>query len=561
MQDKSPRKPQNIDGFIHNRQRRSVVFSREHTQNDGGISHDGLKRFNTGSHAPIGDFRARVPSSQPTSSQAPSPQLAEPAPSFDRLHQGRRTENTKKRSLPKWRRLTKRGALIILGLFLVIGGWLGWKVYNNMAKVFGNNNPLHVLSAFKPVPLKGQDKGRVNILLAGNSSDDSGHGGASLTDSIMLLSINTNENSAFMLSIPRDLWVDVPGQGYGKINTAGAATTFNESGYPKGGMGALEKTLSETLGVTINYYALVNYSAFKDAVNSVGGIDVNIQSDDARGIYDPSFRPHEGGALRLPNGTSHLSGQVALNLARARGDPFNGVSGAYGFSQSDFDRTKHQRQMMLALKDKAMSAKIMSNPMKVGQLMDSVGDNVHTDFKPNELASLHILMKKIKSSDIQSLSLNNADGKNLLMNYTAPGGQSALSPATGPEDFSEIQKYIAKMMTSSKLAKEGAKVVVLNGGEIVGLAKLEGDELVKKGLTITQVGDAPQSSTDTVIIDNTQNSKPASKQVLIKRFGNKSSGDVALAQQYSADFVVIIGSTYKSSAATASTTSSQTSVQ
>lgn len=557
MQDKSPRKPQYIDGFVHNRQRRSVVYSREHTLNSGGVDHNGVKRFNSGEHQPIGDFRPRASAAaQHASAQQSQTQPQAESSSLNRLRHGRRSAGeqvrTAKKQMPKWRRLTKRGALAVLVLFVVAGGWLGWKVYNNMAKVFGSNNPLHVLSAFKPVPLKGQDKGRVNILLAGNSSDAADHGGASLTDSIMLLSINTHDNSAFMLSVPRDLWVNVPNQGYGKINTTGAVTNFNEAGYPKGSMGALEKTLSQTLGINVNYYALVNYSAFKEAVDSVGGINVNIQSQDARGIYDPSFRPHEGGALKLPNGNNHLSGQVALNLARARGDPFNGVYGAYGFPQSDFDRTKHQRQMMLALKEKAMSAKVISNPMKVGDLMDSVGNNVHTDFQPNELASLHYLMKKIKSSDIQSLSLNSADGKNLLVNYTAPGGQSALAPAAGPEDFSAIQAYIAKMLTNSKVAKEGATVAILNGGQVVGLAKQEGDALAKKGLTVAAVGDAPQPSTDTVIIDNSGNKKPASKQLLKKQYGNKTSTDLSIAQQHNADFVVIIGNNYKTSTTTAS---------
>lgn len=548
MENKSPRKPQYIDGFIHNRQRRSVVYSRDHTRNTTGHPTAGVGRNNAGEHAPIGDFRPRAATSA-TLATATSAQKAQAqdALSLDRLRRGRKSIDSPKPKRKKWRVFTKRGSLIILALFILAGGWLGWKVYRNTAKVFGNNNPLHVLSAFKPVPLKGQDKGRVNILLAGNSSSEAEHGGASLTDSIMLLSINTHENTAFMVSIPRDLWVNVAGQGYGKINTAGAATGFNQNGYPKGGMGALEKTLSDTLGVDINYYALVNYKAFKDAVNSVGGIDVAINSTDPRGLYDPSFRAHEGGPLKLPNGQNHLNGQTALNLARARGDPFNGVSGAYGFPQSDFDRTKHQRQMMLALKEKAMSAKVLSNPMKIGGLMDTAGNNVQTDFHLNEIASLHYLMKKIKSSDIQSLSFNNADGKNLLANYTAPGGQSALSPAAGPEDFSELQAYLTKAFANNKVSKEAAKVVVLNGGEVVGLAKREGDALAQKGISVQQVGDAPQPSADTVIIDNASGQKPNTKKALQKAYGSKNSADVALAKQFNADFVVILGSSYKPS--------------
>lgn len=543
MQEQTPRKPQSIDGFVRNRERRSVVYSRSHAPTQPPTL--GVRRHQGETHRPLGDLvpRTGVMSGQPTPVTAlPVKQVT---PTFRSRRRPMDGTVQKKRRL---RGITKRGALIVLALFILSAGWLGWKVYRNTAKVFGNNNPLHMLSAFKPVPLKGQDQGRVNILLAGNSSDAEAHGGASLIDSIMLVSVNTRENTAFMLSIPRDLWVNVPGAGYGKINTTGAVEGFNENGFPKGGIGALEKTLSTNLGIDIHYYSLVNYTAFKDAVNSVGGIDVNIQSADRRGLYDPSFRAHEGGPLRLANGQNHLNGQVALNLARARGDPYNGVAGAYGFPQSDFDRTNHQRMMMLALKDKAISAQVLSNPSKVGKLMDSIGDNVKTDFQLNELTSLFHLMKGVNTSNIQSLSLNNADGKNLLVNYTAPGGQSALAPAMGPEDFSGIKAYISKVMNTNKATKEGAKIVVLNGGEVVGLAKEEGDYIGKKGLSVIQVSDAPTKADTTKIIDNTAGKMPETKKVLQKMYGNTMSTDVALAQQYGADYIVILGANQQSRA-------------
>lgn len=452
---------------------------------------------------------------------------------------GQRAATTKKRS---WRTLTKRTALVVLALFFVSGGWLGWKVYKNTSKVFGNSNPLHMLSAFKPVPLKGEDTGHVNILLAGNSADRGDGGGGNLTDSIMVVSINTKTHEAFMLSVPRDLWVDIPGIGPSKINAANTVSDFKESGYAAGGMGMLEKVVSDNFGINLNYYALVNYSAFKDAVNTVGGIDVTIHSPDARGIYDPSFRPQEGGALKLSNGVNHLNGQVALNLARARGDPYNGVYGAYGFPQSDFDRTEHQRQMMLALKDKAANMSVLSNPTKLGGLMDAVGNNVSTDFKINEMLSLYHMMKQVNTNSIQSLSLNNADGKNLLSNYTTASYQSALAPAAGISDYSVIQAYIQKVFNATPVTKEAANVVVLNGGNIPGLAKLKGDQLAKKGAVVTAVGDAPTPSAKTTIIDNSTGKKSATKKMLGDTFKSSTTAtDAALSKQYPADFIIILG--------------------
>ncbi len=484
----------------------------------------------------------------------PNPSIAPASQRLGRKRPGSAAPSTKKRS---WKTLTKRGALVVLALFMISGGWLGWKVYRNSSKVFGNDNPLHMLSAFKPVPLKGEETGHVNILLAGNSADRSDGGGGNLTDSIMVMSVNTKTNEAFMLSVPRDLWVDIPGIGGSKINAANTATAFSEEGYAKGGMGMLEKVISDNFGITLNYYALVNYKAFQDSVDTVGGIDVNIQSKDPRGIYDPSFRPHEGGPLKLSNGVNHLNGQVALNLARARGDPFNGVRGAYGFPESDFTRTEHQRQMMIALKEKAMSMGVLSNPTKVGKLMDAAGNNVSTDLKLNELLSLYHLAKKIDTKNIQSLSLNNADGKNLLSNYTTGTGQSALIPAAGVSDYSVIQAYVQKVINATPVSKEAANTVVLNGGQIPGLARLKGDQIAKKGAVISSVGDAPKQYATTTIIDNSGGKKPATKKMLQDLFkGSSITTDAELTKQYPGDFIIILGANEKAPTDQQSTDSS-----
>lgn len=556
MQDTPPRKPQYIDGFVRNRQHRTIVSSASQATPVQGARiqrHAGQSTV----PRPMGDFNKPI-APKLAAKSGERPLINTSLPVRDMQLSGKRASRFgKKQKNPRsWKTIAKRSALVVLALFMVSGGWLGWKVYRNSAKVFGNKNPLSVLSAFKPVALKGQSSGHVNILLAGNSADRTdGSGGSSLIDSMMIVSINTKEHTAFMMSIPRDLWVNVPGVGYGKINTVGNATNFSQSGLPSGNMGALESIVADDFGIDINYYALVNYTAFKDAVNSVGGIDVNVQSEDARGLYDPSFRPSEGGPLKLANGVQHLDGQMALNLARARGDPFNGKYGAYGFPKSDFDRTEHQRWMMLALKEKVISAGTLSNPVKVGKLMDAVGNNVKTDFQINELASLYYLMKDVKSSDIESLSLNEADGVNLLANYTGTGGQSALAPAAGVGNYDAIQQFITKKYNANKITKESANVVVLNGGQIVGLAKTYGDILAKKGVNVSQVGDAPATASSTVVIDNSAGKKPNTKALLKQAFGNGSSTDTTLAQQYNADFVVILGANQSDPTAGSSSTS------
>jgi LCP family protein required for cell wall assembly len=335
-----------------------------------------------------------------------------------------------------WKRRIKRFFLVLLLLVLLIGGWLGWKALRNSGKL-GTN----LWSIFDNSKLKGEADGHVNILLAGNSIDDPGHAGAQLTDSIMVLSINTRNNTAFMLSIPRDLYVSIPNNGYARINSAyvdGEAQKFSEAGYPNGGMGLLEKVVSQKLNMPIDYYALIDYTAFRDSVNAVGGVSITINSSSKYGVYDPYTN------LNLPNGVAQLNGQMALNLARSRGDG----PGAYGVT-SDFDRAAYQRQILLALKGKASSAGVLTNPIKVGNLFDAAGNNIKTDLSLGNIKRLNAITKPIPDSSITSAGLTNSGTKPLLMAYTGTGGASVLVPSAGLNDYTQIQAYVVKLLGPS----------------------------------------------------------------------------------------------------------------
>ncbi len=454
-----------------------------------------------------------------------------------------------------WHKITwKRTILTIVVILLLIGGWVGGKFVYNAHKLFGGN----IFSVLTTTKLRGEDTGRVNILLAGNSADDPGHDGANLTDSIMIISIDTQHNKAFLLSVPRDLWVHIPGAGYQKINDAyvqGQADNFSQPGYFPGGMGQLQQIVSQDFGISLNYYALVDYSALRDAVNAVGGIQVNIQSTDPRGLYDPSidYATH-GPLVRLTNGEHVLNGEQALDLARARGDAY----GSYGFAGSDFERTQNQREMLVALKNKAVTAGVLANPAKLSSLFDAIGSNVKTDFKLSEVHRLYDLTKNISGSNIQSLSLNQANGKDLLASYSAPDGESALIPAAGINNFSAIQAFVRQQTSSNPVVQEGATVVVLNGTNTTGLAQKVKTELTAKQISVSSVGDAPTTSqTTTAIIDDSGGKKPATSAALVKIFGNHLTTQNVYGLNYNADFIIILGTDQTTPPASSTTTSGQ----
>lgn len=341
--------------------------------------------------------------------------------------------------IPSLKRTLRLSLSLIMLTVFVLGGWLSWKVYASASKITGNNNPISLVKAFSPVSLK-EINGRTNILLAGYSADDPRHSGAELTDSMMILSINKATKSAAVISVPRDLYVNIPGYGYSKINAAyeyGEAINFSEAGYASGGMGLLEKTIKETLGIDTNYYGLINYSAFKSAVDAVGGITITINSSDPRGIYDSNT------GIKLANGSVTLDGQTALNLARARGDAYS-----YGYLNSDFDRTKYQQAMLVALKNKASSTSVIANPLKIGELADSVGSNVKTDMQINEMETLYSIMKGVSDSNERTITLDNVSGVNLLADYRTANGQSALIPALGIDNFNAIKTAINNLLTT-----------------------------------------------------------------------------------------------------------------
>jgi len=342
------------------------------------------------------------------------------------------------------KKIVKRSALVLLLLLVVSGTVFSAKIIGELDKVFHGNLLSDIEALFHPVKLKGESSGRVNILLAGDSSDDPGHAGAQLTDSILLLSINTRSHTAFLLSIPRDLWVQLPGNTYPggthqKINAANEVTSFSQSGYPKGGMGELSYVVQNELGIPVDYSGLMDYGAFKDSVDAVGGVTINVQSPDPRGIYDSNT------GIDLPNGPVSLNGQQALNLARSRGDGYR----SYGVT-SDFSRTAYQRQIFIAVAAKAKSAGTLSNPVKISNLFSALGNNFQTNLTLADVLRLIKITKPINLSNVQSYafssSVSTITPNPILKSYYVPyNGQSALIPTSGIDNYAQMQAYYQQL--------------------------------------------------------------------------------------------------------------------
>ncbi len=326
-----------------------------------------------------------------------------------------------------WKRSILLLFVIILAPLLTIGIWDARNFSSASQKLFGSGNALGLLNN---TPLASTDQGRVNLMIIGYSADDPGHGGATLTDSIMVVSLSKNTHTGYMLSVPRDLYVDIPDYGHAKINEA----------FQNGGTEVLEEIIERDFGIPIHYHAIVNYGAVREVVDALGGITVDIKSPDPRGLYDPNFKPEEGGPLTLANGPQKLDGSTALRLTRARGSTY----GSYGFPQSDLNRTQNQQQVFAAINDK-LDWKLVLDPRTNGKIFDATADNIKTNVKLGEVLPLYRLFSSVPSSSLTPVGLSDVNKVNLLASYQTRTGQSALIPAAGIDDYTDIRAVIEQL--------------------------------------------------------------------------------------------------------------------
>lgn len=436
----------------------------------------------------------------------------------------------------KIRKYSLRGGLAALGIVVLLGGFLFAKGYFNVQKVFkGGGSAAALNSNVDPKLLKGEGDGRVNILLLGRGGE--GHDGADLTDTILIASIDPVNYKTALVSVPRDTWVTTA-TGSSKINAVFAyakqraqSRGSDKAAAEEAGIKAIEEEVKEILGVPIHYYSMVDFRAFHDAVNTVGGVDVTVTEETAvtERLWDSLNRkPYY---LNVQPGVQHFDGQRALYYARSR----------HTSPRGDFDRSERQRLLIAALSKKVTSAGTYTNPVRINQLMDNFGSHVSTDMSVDDAILLLQLGRKI-GGNFESVDL--ANPANPLVRPGNISGQSIVMPTAGQGDFSEIQTFIRSKLRDGYIAKENATITVLNGTLTPGLAGEKADQLRTYGYNVATVADAPTSDYEkTVIVDLTKGKKPYTKNYLEKRFGVKTTAKLPdnTIVPGNASFVIILG--------------------
>lgn len=375
----------------------------------------------------------------------------------------------------------------------------------------------------------GQTDDRINILLLGIGG--SGHDGPYLSDTNIILSIKPSTKEVAMISIPRDLAVKINKYGVRKINNANA---FGELEQPGNGAEYARKIFEETFNINIPYYARVDFEAFKEIIDNVGGITIDVE----RSFTDLSYPgPNDSyQTVSFQAGEQEMNGEQALIFSRSRHG-----SGGEG---SDFARAKRQQLMLSAFKKKLLSSETFLNPLTVQKIISSLSKHILTNIDFGEIMFLAGLAKDIDNENIKNLVLS--DGPNGLLRSTiGEGGAYLLIPKTG--NFSEIQTaisniFIATSTPTSTFARTSnpqttaptpsitiplAKIEIQNGTWRAGLAASKKQELEKQGFFISTISNSVRRpiALTTIYIAN-QNAPQALISDLSKKLNASSSANL-----------------------------------
>jgi polyisoprenyl-teichoic acid--peptidoglycan teichoic acid transferase len=349
---------------------------------------------------------------------------------------------------------------------------------------------------------------RVTILIMGIDRRQGEEEKGYLTDTMMLVTMDPSAHTAAMLSIPRDLWVSIPG-GFEEdtINTANRTGDYYD--YPGGGPALAVKTVEYNLGVTVNYYVRLDFTAFETFIDTIGGIDVYNETE----IDDPNYPNGSYGfePFFLPAGPQHLNGHDALRYARTR------------HGNSDIDRATRQQQVAMAVRERVLSLDMLPSLVAgAPNLMRTLNDSIWTNLSLEQMVSLALLAQDIPRENIRTAVI---DFKYVL-DYTTPEGRQVLVPLRDKirvlrdELFASTAAMAPATAEDEKslMLQEEATVQVLNGAGIDGLGCLTQQFLIDQGVHADQCDTADRSDyTSSVIVDYTGN--PYTVRFLSKIFG------------------------------------------
>jgi LCP family protein required for cell wall assembly len=369
------------------------------------------------------------------------------------------------------------------------------------ASIFGS---LHNFFFSNSAPaLEGQAQNRINLLLLGVGGP--GHDGSYLSDTNIIMSIKPSSGEVAMISIPRDLMVKSDVYGYQKIN---AISSYSELRNPGQGGELTRQFFQKQFNIEIPYFVRIDFQAFKDIIDAVGGVEVDVPVSFTDYRYPGPNYSYQ--TVSFSKGSTTLNGEQALIYSRSR----HGNNG----EGSDFARSRRQQQVMLALKQKLLSAGTLANPLVLKDIYDSLSTHVTTNLTLNEIGYLANLSQHITKERIKNVVID--DTKHGLISPLSNQLGDVLVPKSG--NFDQINSFIAGVFenvssttaldtpnlipsattpttntlgfstSSARISSSSAVIDIYNGTWEVGLAARAKKFLETKGYFIRSVGNSSE---------------------------------------------------------------------
>ncbi|HMN19592.1 MAG TPA: LCP family protein [Candidatus Moranbacteria bacterium] len=377
--------------------------------------------------------------------------------------------------------LTKRKwfwpAAVFLALLVIVAGVFAWRASSLVGNISSDGN---IFGSFvRMIPgvedrLKGEEEGRINVLLLGMRGENVA-GGGTLADTIMVASIRPAENKVTLFSVPRDFYVPNPATGgRTKIN---AVYAYGQENGKNEGMANMKKVVGEIVGSEIHYGVSIDFKGFTDLINALGGVEITLDSPfeeplqfreaqvcDSYTFTVPAIDPKTklqmtekkyhtrndgsrylakeyklcynqnnecGGDFKLPAGTQTLAGDKALCYVRSRK------------TTSDFDRARRQQQVIEGIKNKALAVGTLTDFEKVNGMLESLGNNVKTDMQLWEMKRFYELQQKMQSPQISQFVLENSEKGLLYAPQSTPETGYILSPIG--DNYDRIRAKFAEL--------------------------------------------------------------------------------------------------------------------
>ena len=452
----------------------------------------------------------------------------------------------------------KRKNWIILVVFGVIGLGLAVAAFLIASNVFSTMTMISLPGAPKPIqPVTTDEAGnvqfpatipdappaaelpewngktRITVLFLGLDYRDWEAGEIPRSDTMMLVTLDPLAQTVGFLSIPRDMWVEIPGFGHNKINTAYFLGEANK--LPGGGPGLAMETVEHFLGVPVDYYALVDFMTFVDLIDEIGGLDLYVRQE----VTISRIGDNDSQEI-LREGVQWLDGMQVLGYARSRYT-----------DGGDFDRAKRQQDVILAIRDQVVTWNMLPELIaKAPALYQEVNEGISTNLNLDDMLKLANLGVQIPVQNF----IQRVIGPDMVYSGTSPDGLSIMIPI--PDDIRGLRDEvftnmpISQTVINSDLAvlrqTEGARIAIHNGTQDGTLAPRTAEYFRSQGLNVVEETNAQNIyNTSQIVI---YHGKPYTASYLAGLLGIPNSGvTFEFNPDNYADIVLILGNDWASS--------------